>query len=178
MKTVSIGGPFNGTGPGDSPTRRACSSARRKDASAAEDAVRAGRFCRRSPTRAYRRPVTDDELQVLLDFYKAGRDEDSVRCRHPARPRAHPRGAELPVPHRASRRACAKPARYRLNDLDLASRLSFFLWSSVPDDELLNAAMRGTAEAIRPCSSSRCGACCAIRARTRSSKDSRRGGSS
>ena len=56
---------------------------------------------------------------------------------------------------------------YRLSDLDLASRLSFFLWSSIPDEELLTLASARTAAASRPCSSSRSAACCAIRARAR-----------
>ncbi len=56
---------------------------------------------------------------------------------------------------------------YRISDLELASRLSFFLWSSIPDDELLDAAIAGKAADARRCWSSRCGACWRIRARAR-----------
>ena len=57
---------------------------------------------------------------------------------------------------------------YRISDLELASRLSFFLWSSIPDDELLDAASRGHAARSRPCSSGRCGACSPTTDRARS----------
>ena len=58
-------------------------------------------------------------------------------------------------------------ATYRISDLELASRLSFFLWSSIPDDELLDARdLRKTSD-TRPCSSSRCAACWPTRAPTR-----------
>ena len=56
---------------------------------------------------------------------------------------------------------------YRVSDLELASRLSFFLWSSIPDDELLDAGRRRDAEASRRCSNSRCGGCWPTRARRR-----------
>ena len=54
---------------------------------------------------------------------------------------------------------------YRVSDLELASRLSFFLWSSIPDDELLDAADARRAAASRRCSSSRCGGCWPTRGR-------------
>ena len=88
--------------------------------------------------------MTDAEVRTLLGFYKAG----------PA-----PRAASMPASSEASgeswrrrafcsgssvsRRTSAPGTPYRLTDLDLASRLSFFLWSSIPDDELLDAAVRG-----------------------------------
>ena len=56
---------------------------------------------------------------------------------------------------------------YRISDLELASRLSFFLWSSIPDDELLDLATSGQARSSRPCSSSRCAGCWRTRAPTR-----------
>ena len=65
-----------------------------------------------------------------------------------------------------------RDAVYRISDLELASRLSFFLWSSIPDDELLDRGGEGPAAAIRRCSSSRCGACWPTRAPTRSSTTS------
>ena len=94
--------------------------------------------------RAYRRPVTDRDIDTLLAFYKAGYAEE---------------GFEAGI-QRGLRRILASPSFlfriqrepanvppgsvYRLSDIDLASRLSFFLWSSIPDDELLDAAERGT----------------------------------
>ena len=95
-------------------------------------------------TRAYRRPVTEDDLQTLLDVLpgRAVRKTDFDA--------GIQRGLEriLAAPSflfRIEREPATLPAgsAYRLSDLDLASRLSFFLWSSIPDDELLDAAVRG-----------------------------------
>ena len=93
-------------------------------------------------TRAYRRPVTDEDVQTLMGFYKAGRAEGNFDA-------GIQRGLEriLAAPsflfrvEREPRQATA--SAYRLGDLDLASRLSFFLWGSVPDEELLKTAVRG-----------------------------------
>jgi hypothetical protein len=132
LKTVSIGGPFNVAGPGASPTRRALFVCAPKDAEAELPCAR--KILSAVATRAYRRPLTEPETQVLLDFYRAGRtEEDSFDA-------GIQRGLE---------RVLAAPSFiFRVNrpsepDLNLASKLSFFLWSSIPDEELLNAAMRG-----------------------------------
>jgi hypothetical protein len=94
-------------------------------------------------TRAYRRPVTDDDVQTLMGFYRAGRadaDFDAGIQRGLERILAAP--SFLFRVEREPRQAAA--SAYRLGDLDLASRLSFFLWGSVPDEELLKTAVRGT----------------------------------
>ena len=79
---------------------------------------------------------------------------------------------EVRVPRRARSGDRRRPATaYRVSDLELASRLSFFLWSSIPDDELLDAGGRGAAQGSRRCSSSRCGGCWRTRARRRSSSN-------
>src|SRR6185295_15610435 len=104
-------------------------------------------------TRAYRRPLTDSDVQILLDFYRAGRDSELGVTGAPSeRPRVNraasneddfdlgiQRGIEriLAAPSflfRIQREPAgvAAGAAYHLSDLDLASRLSFFLWSSVP----------------------------------------------
>jgi hypothetical protein len=94
--------------------------------------------------RAYRRPATPSEIRTLLGFYKAGRSEESFES-------GIQRGIEriLAAPSflfRVEREPAgiAAGSAYRLGDLDLASRLSFFLWSSIPDDQLRTAAVRGT----------------------------------
>ena len=68
---------------------------------------------------------------------------------------------------RVEQRSAARRAghAYRISDLELASRLSFFLWSSIPDDELLDARRPRAAAGARPSSSGRCGGCWPIRAR-------------
>ncbi len=95
-------------------------------------------------TRAYRRPVTDSDLRTLISFYQEGRSEGGFET-------GIQRGLEriLAAPSFLFRIARAPTATapgtpYRLSDLDVASRLSFFLWSSIPDEELLNVALRGT----------------------------------
>jgi hypothetical protein len=132
LKTVSIGGPFNVTGPGESPTRRALFVCTPKDADA--ELACAQKILSAVATRAYRRPITESETQVLLDFYRAGRTEEN----------SFDAGIQ-----RGLERVLAAPSFiFRVNnpdapDLNLASRLSFFLWSSIPDQELLTTAMRG-----------------------------------
>ena len=132
LKTVSIGGPFNVTGPGESPTRRALFVCTPRDADA--ELPCAQKILSAVATRAYRRPITAAETQVLLDFYRAGRAEE----------KSFDAGIQ-----RGLERVLAAPSFiFRINnpaapDLNLASKLSFFLWSSIPDEELLNTAMRG-----------------------------------
>src|SRR4029079_1329377 len=93
--------------------------------------------------RAYRRPVSDREIQTLLGFFNAGRRESGVEAciqfglyRILADPSFLFRVEQDPANSGAN-------TIYRISDLELASRLSFFLWSSLPDDELLDAAERG-----------------------------------
>jgi hypothetical protein len=150
LKTDSIGGPFNATGPGQSPTRRALFVCTPKDAASEEPC--ALQILSKIATRAYRRPLTDADRQILLDFYRAGRaDEGTFDVgiqRGLERILAAPSfifrvtkgsASAAPVPPGA---ATARQA-YKLSDLDLASRLSFFIWSSIPDEQLLELAARG-----------------------------------
>ncbi len=140
---VVISGPHNATGPGDTPSRRrvlVCSPA-----SPAEEESCARRILSTLATRAYRRPVAASgaEMQTLLDFFQAGRQRagfESGIQRAVARVLVDPQFL-----FRIEREPAgvAPGAAYRLTDLDLASRLSFFLWSSIPDDELREAAVRG-----------------------------------
>ena len=151
--TVVITGPFNATSTGDTPSRHrvficrpsaaADESRRRSPAGDASDGGCARTIVSTLARRAYRRPVTDDEIATLLTFYEKGRAEG---------------GFELGIQQALARilvapaflyRAETKPAGakagapYRLSSVDLASRLSFFLWSSIPDDELLDVANKG-----------------------------------
>ncbi len=135
LKTVSIGGPFNVTGPGQSPTRRGlfvCTPP--KSASEADETACARKILSTVAARAYRRPVADSETQVLLDFYRAGRDEEKTFDA------GIQRGLERVL---AAPSFIFRIASPREDGVNLASKLSFFLWSSIPDDELLNAALRG-----------------------------------
>jgi hypothetical protein len=144
---ISISGPHNPTGPGDTPSRRrllVCTPA-----SAADEEPCARRIFSTLLTRAYRRPVgtTAPELATPLEFYRAGRESGSFEAgirRGLARVLVDPaflfRFEREPA-------GVAAGAAFRLSDLELASRLSFFLWSSVPDDELIAlASKRGLQE--------------------------------
>jgi hypothetical protein len=140
---VIISGPHNATGPGDTPSRRrvlTCSPA-----SPADEEPCAKRILSTLATRAYRRPVAESsaEMQTLLDFFRTGRQRSGFESgiqRAVARVLVDPQFL-----FRIEREPAgvAPGAAYRLADLDLASRLSFFLWSSIPDDELRDAAVRG-----------------------------------
>jgi hypothetical protein len=107
-----------------------------------EDPMCARRILTTLARRAYRRPVTEKDARTLLDFYQAGRRHGSFEAGIQA-------GIEriLVAPDFLFRfepdPTSVPPATvYRLSDLELASRLSFFLWSSIPDDELLDLAVK------------------------------------
>ena len=144
VEQVAIGGPYAVEGPGDTASRReilVCRPA--PDAAADEEQACAGRILGRLARRAYRRPVEDKDVEALLDFFRAGRRDggfdDGIQFaleRMLVDPEFLFRIERDPVD-------AAPGTPYRLGDLDLASRLSFFLWSSIPDDELLEAAADG-----------------------------------
>ena len=140
--SVSIAGPYRTAGmSNDSPSRRKIFVCR-PNGSAVEETC-AKKILSALARRAYRRSVTEQEVQTLLDFYKNGRTGatfDAGIQRGLERILASPSFVfriERQPPNAAAGSA------YRLNDVDLASRLSFFIWSSIPDDELLNAAIAG-----------------------------------
>jgi len=154
LYSVSVAGPFNQTGIGDTPSRQRIFTCR-PVASTRGSASGNETSCARSilttlARRAYRRPPTNEEVQTLLGFYKQGRADGSfeqgiemgVRAMltSPAflfRIEREPASAAGTAP------AGKSDAVYRISDLELASRLSFFLWSSIPDDALLDVAVKG-----------------------------------
>jgi hypothetical protein len=138
VKSLTIAGPFSPTGPGDTPSRRRLFVCR-PNAASSEDAC-AKRILTVLARRAYRRPVGDDDLAPLLTFYRAGRRNGTFETgvqlalrRLLASPAFVFRAEEDPT-------TSANGAVYRVGDAELASRLSFFLWSSMPDDTLLDLA--------------------------------------
>jgi mono/diheme cytochrome c family protein len=154
---VILTGPFNPTGVAQTPSRQrlfVCQPASAKDPAKSRrspvesDPSEVG--CARQilstvARRAYRADVSERDLATLMDFFRQGRRDGG----------SFDSGIDL-----ALRRVLASPkfifrteqdpagvpagAAYRVSDVDLASRLSFFLWSSIPDDELLDAASGGT----------------------------------
>jgi hypothetical protein len=141
VPTLVVTGPYNATGSGDTPSRRAIFSC--KPANAAEETTCARTILSTLARRAYRGPVSTAEVNTLLEFYREGRktaDFDSGIQQALARilvaPRFVYRIEEEPT-------TVASGQVYRVSDVELASRLSFFLWSSIPDDELREVAMKG-----------------------------------
>ena len=143
---VTITGPYDPRGVGDTPSRERLFVCRPAGPSDEEPCAREilGTLMRR----AYRRPVSADDLAGPLDFYRearAGGDFDAGIERALASVLINP---EFLFRVELDPDAAEPGEAYRIGDLELASRLSFFLWSSVPDDELLDAALRG--ELSRP----------------------------
>jgi mono/diheme cytochrome c family protein len=139
---VVIAGPYNATGPGDTPSRRKIFVC--KPANASEEVGCAKKILSTLARGAYRRPITPSDTETLLSFYQAGRNKGG----------SFDAGIEralrliLSSPEfvfRFERDPATVPdgASYKIDDLELASRLSFFLWSSIPDDELLDLAVAG-----------------------------------
>jgi mono/diheme cytochrome c family protein len=139
LASMSVTGPFAVTGIGDTVTRQRIFVCR--PASEREEEPCARQIVETLATRAFRHPVDREQLSTLMDFYAAGRQEGGFES-----------GIEM-----ALRRILASPEFvfrferapdkvepgdiYRISDVELASRLSFFLWSSIPDDELLTLAV-------------------------------------
>jgi hypothetical protein len=138
---VTISGPYNATGGGDSPSRRRIFLCR--PASAAEELSCARRILSTLARRAYRRPSNETDVRDLLPFYERGRKEGSFDL---GIQKALERLLVSPqFLFRIEREPAnlAATAAYRVSNLELASRLSFFIWSSIPDEELLDAAAAG-----------------------------------
>lgn len=149
---VSITGPHEIRGAGDTPSRRLIfgdsavlpAGSAGSALSPAEEEARAKTLLTPLVRRAYRRPVTDDDLRKPLAFYREGRAEGGGF----EAGIEHALTALLVSPQFLLRVETDPPdlapgTPYRIGDYELASRLSFFLWSSLPDDPLLDAAGRG-----------------------------------
>ena len=141
VDSIQIEGPLSVDGPGDTPSRRRIFSC--LPANLDEEPACAQQILSSLARRAYRRPVSESDVQGLVEFYNQGRLDG---------------GFEVGIQFALERvlvspdflfrieqdPADAQPgAMYAISDIELASRMSFFLWSSLPDDELLNLAERG-----------------------------------
>src|SRR5215468_5103672 len=138
IEVVTVSGPFNATGRGETPSRAkifVCRPAREKEESACAKQILAT-----MARRAFRRPVTDADLNPLVAFYERGRRERDFDYGVQSAIEAMLVSPDFLFRVERDPKTAAPGAVYRLNDFELASRLSFFLWSSIPDDELLNLA--------------------------------------
>jgi mono/diheme cytochrome c family protein len=139
--SVSIVGPYAPTGPGDTPSRRLLFVAR--PASPDEDANAAKQILEALMRRAYRRPVTDEDMKGPLELYEKARADGGFEAGIEMALSAVLVSPEFLFRVEQDRTDVPPKAPYRISDLELASRLSFFLWSSIPDDLLLNLAAAG-----------------------------------
>jgi mono/diheme cytochrome c family protein len=142
VERVIVTGPFNATGPGDTPSRRQIFTCR--PAGAADEEPCARGIVSTLAHRAYRGTESPNDIRRLMEFYADGRKGGTFES-----------GIELSIERvlaspkflfRTERESGANVAAgtvYRVSDLELASQLSFFLWSSIPDDQLLQLAGQG-----------------------------------
>jgi hypothetical protein len=141
LLTVTIAGPYDAKGPGETAARRRIFVCR--PATVSEETGCARKILSTLARRAYRRPVTDADLEDLMPFYKEGRSSagfDMGIQKAVERLLVSPQFL-FRIEHQPA--AVTTGTAYRISDIELASRLSFFLWSSIPDDELLDAAAAG-----------------------------------
>jgi Protein of unknown function (DUF1592)/Protein of unknown function (DUF1588)/Protein of unknown function (DUF1585)/Protein of unknown function (DUF1587)/Protein of unknown function (DUF1595) len=144
---VSIVGPYNPAGPGDTPSRRRIFTCHPASAELrqGEDAC-AKRILSTIMRRAYRRPVNDADVTRPLELYKKARVGEGFDAGIEMGLAAILSSPEFLFHIERDPANAAASVPYRISGLELASRLSFFLWSSIPDDELLDVAARGELE--------------------------------
>jgi mono/diheme cytochrome c family protein len=155
--SISIAGPFDAAGSADTPSRRRLFVCRPPTAAnpAPADPGQAGAgrrsaedACARTivstlARHAYRRAVTPSDLEAPLEFYQAARSEGGFEAGIEMAVRAILASTEFLFRIERDPRNIAPDSVYRVSDVELASRLSFFLWSSIPDEELLGLATGG-----------------------------------
>jgi hypothetical protein len=131
---VVVAGPYNPTGPGDTASRErifVCKPSGKDDAGCAHTILAA------LAHRAFRRPVTEADIRPLMSFYKDGAAQSGFDYGIEKALRAMLVSPDFLFRIEHDPKSAAAGSAYRLSDLELASRLSFFLWSSIPDDRLL-----------------------------------------
>ena len=139
--SVSITGPFDPTGAGNTPSRDLIFTCR--PATTVDEADCAAAIISGLARRAYRRPVSDQDLEMPLAFYEQGRAESDFESGIELALRALLTSPEFLFRIERDPDGVAPATAYRVGDVELASRLSFFLWSSIPDDELIDLAEAG-----------------------------------
>ena len=140
LDTVTIGGPFVVTGVGDTPSRRKVFTC---TPSSGDEQACAQKILSSLGRRAYRRPLTSADLNTLLSFFKLGAADGGFEAGIQSALERILVGPEFLFRVERDPKNVAPDSSYRISDLELASRLSFFLWSSIPDDQLLDAAAGG-----------------------------------
>ena len=142
VATVTVDGPFNPTGdPVDTVSRTRVFICRAPDPK--QETACASRILSNMARKAFRRPVTAEDLEPLMRFYHEGRKAGSFEVGIENAMVAMLASAKFLYRVEPPPAGASPGSLYRLSDTELASRLSFFLWSSIPDDELLAMAEQG-----------------------------------
>jgi Protein of unknown function (DUF1592)/Protein of unknown function (DUF1588)/Protein of unknown function (DUF1587)/Protein of unknown function (DUF1595)/Protein of unknown function (DUF1585) len=140
LKDVSVSGPFHVTGVGDTPSRRLIFACRPADPG--EEIACAQKILSALARRAWRRPVSDGDLEGLLNFYQSGRNKGDFDSGIQTALQAVLASPEFVFRFEHAPASAAAGTNYRISDVELASRLSFFLWSGPPDEQLLTLAIQ------------------------------------
>jgi hypothetical protein len=135
--SVSVNGPYDAKGPGDTPSRKRVFVCHDQDDACAKTILTT------LMRRAYRRPVNEHDLQGPFRFYKETRQDSGFEAGIEMGLSAVLVSPEFLFRVEQDPAGIAPNSAYRISDLELASRLSFFLWSSIPDDELMDLAIQG-----------------------------------
>ena len=143
LESVAIDGPYAVTGPGETASRDRIFVCRPEGAADNVEVRCARTILSRLARRAFRRPVTDHDIQPLLPFYETARAARGFEAGIQAALERILIDPEFLFRIERDPDGVAPGTPYRLSDLELASRVSFFLWSSIPDDELLDVAANG-----------------------------------
>ena len=138
---ISIVGPYESRGPGETPSRRRIFEC--EPASLEEEDGCAKLILARLMKRAYRRPVTSEDLQERFELFRMTRSEEGFEAGIEMALAAILVSPEFLFRIEQAPSSLEPNTAYRISDLELASRLSFFLWSSIPDEELLDLAIQG-----------------------------------
>ncbi|NKB33010.1 MAG: DUF1592 domain-containing protein [Pseudomonadales bacterium] len=145
IEETQITGPFEPAGPGDTPSRQAIFLCQPDSGNRREEEACATEILSSMAIRAYRRPLIQEDIDTLMDFYRIGRGDGQE---------GFDAGIQLAIERilispdflfRVEQDPLNLPpgTDYQLSNLELAARLSFFLWSSIPDAELLAVAENG-----------------------------------
>ena len=140
---ISVTGPYAPKGAGDTPSRRRLFVCRPTGQDKGQEEKCAGEILSTLMRRAYRRPIAKAEVDEPLAFYRKGRAQGDFDMGITTALTAVLTNPEFLFRVESDPKKVPASGVYRISDLDLASRLSFFLWSSIPDDELLDAAVQG-----------------------------------
>ena len=141
LQAFSVTGPFNPTGISESASRRKIFTC--QPINSGEEEACARKIVSELAGKAFRRPVTSEDLKSLLQYYEYGAEEGGFESGIQAAIQAILAKPEFIFRFEQEPKGAAPGTLYQISDLELASRLAYFLWSTIPDDELVQLASEG-----------------------------------